>query len=111
MRSIDCGEAKKIGLVSYLESLGIHPARVWGENYWYLSLLRKEYVPSFKINRVRNLWYDFNLGRGGSIIDLGTEMFQCSVPKFLNKVSGQENFFSFGQQQKKEPTENQRGAN
>ncbi|MFR9670448.1 MAG: toprim domain-containing protein, partial [Rikenellaceae bacterium] len=36
----------------------------------YLSPFRAESTPSFKVDYCRNLWYDFGIGEGGSIIDL-----------------------------------------
>lgn len=36
---------------------------------WYHSPLHSESTPSFKVNTNRKQWYDFGIGRGGSIID------------------------------------------
>ncbi|MHA4741369.1 toprim domain-containing protein [Dyadobacter sp. MSC1_007] len=71
-------------MVSYLERIGIEPVRVREPNYWYLSPLRSEKTPSFKVNRRLNLWYDFGEGKGGNLIDFGIRYHQCSVADFLN---------------------------
>src|SRR5690606_28377132 len=43
----------------YLSSLGHEPARISGNNFWYHSPLHADKMPSFKINRQLNKWYDF----------------------------------------------------
>lgn len=63
-------EAKRIRIVDYLRLLGHEPVKVRGGQYWYLSPLRKEDTPSFKVNDRLNEWYDFGLSEGGSIIEL-----------------------------------------
>ena len=87
-------EAKAIDMVDYLSGLGYQPAKIRNADYWYSSPLRNEKVPSFKINRKLNCWYDHGLGRGGSIIDFGIEFYGCSVGEFLQKLNGD---FSFHQ--------------
>ena len=59
-QKINCNEAKRMDIVTYLESLSIKPEKVNGNDYWYLSPLRDEKTPSFKINRKLNVWYDQN---------------------------------------------------
>lgn len=63
-------EAKRIRLVDYLQWLGHTPLKVSGGQYWYLSPLRAEGTPSFKVNDRLNEWYDFGISEGGSIIEL-----------------------------------------
>lgn len=70
----DLEKLKGIDLVAYLESLGFEPVRVRNNDYWYLSPLRNERTPSFKVNRKLNRWYDFGEGFGGSIIDFGLSL-------------------------------------
>ncbi len=52
-------EAKQLRIVDYLASLGYHPQSVTSKQYWYLSPLRNERTPSFKVNDRLNEWYDF----------------------------------------------------
>lgn len=80
-------EAKQIDIVEYLENLGYQPQSIHKNDYWYLSPLREENQPSFKVNRKLNLWYDHGLGKGGSIIDFGMLYYKCSVPAFIQKLS------------------------
>lgn len=84
--------AKKIPLEEFLEKLGYQPARRRGSQLWYLSPLRQEKTPSFKVNTDLNLWFDFGLGKGGTIVDLASEIEQgASVPdalRFLSSTMG-----------------------
>lgn len=95
---INCNEAKRMDIVTYLESLSIKPEKVNGNDYWYLSPLRDERTPSFKINRKLNVWYDHGIGKGGKLVDLGILLHHCSVQEFLEKLNTREQFFSFHQQ-------------
>src|ERR1700744_5645038 len=71
---------KKLDMVDYLASLGYQPAAVRkGYEYWYLSPLRSERTPSFKVNQKRNHWYDFGMAKGGSLIDFGLHYFNVSL--------------------------------
>lgn len=67
-------QINKLPIVDYLRGLGIEPAKVRGNDYWYLSPLRAEKQPSFKVNAKLNLWYDFGLGKGGTMYDLGIRL-------------------------------------
>ncbi|MEX6690029.1 toprim domain-containing protein [Danxiaibacter flavus] len=60
---------KQLNIVDHLESLNIYPSKIVNCNYWYTSPLRNEKTPSFKVDRTKNLWFDFGLGKGGSLID------------------------------------------
>lgn len=57
-------EAKQLRIVDYLASLGYHPQSVTSKQYWYLSPLRDERTPSFKVNDRLNEWYDFGAATG-----------------------------------------------
>jgi Toprim-like/CHC2 zinc finger len=87
MKKLSCREAKQMDLVAYLEALGHSPSKIKGPDYWYLSPLRKETTPSFKVNRTRNVWFDFGEGKGGDIIDFGVNYFRCSIGELLERLS------------------------
>jgi hypothetical protein len=86
-RQLSCAEARAIDLVSYLEELGFTPQKTKGKEYWYCSPLRKENIPSFKVDRAKNLWYDHGLGKGGTLIDFGILFHRCSVGEFLERLA------------------------
>ncbi|UBM59575.1 toprim domain-containing protein [Marinilongibacter aquaticus] len=79
-------EAKEMDMVQYLSLLGYEPSKIRNNDYWYVSPLRQEKIPSFKVNRKLNRWYDHGLGKGGNIIDFGIEYHGCSVGEFLKKL-------------------------
>ncbi|ANH83155.1 hypothetical protein A8C56_21165 [Niabella ginsenosidivorans] len=97
-QKINCDQAKKLDIVSYLELLGCKPAKVQGNDYWYYSPFHKERTPSFKVNLKLNVWYDHSLGKGGNLVDFGIHYHQCAVADFLEKLNQHHNHFSFHQQ-------------
>lgn len=80
-------EARQTDMVDYLSKLGYEPTRIRGINYWYLSPLREERTPSFKVNRKLNRWYDHGLGKGGNIIDFAIAYNNCTIGEFLHLLS------------------------
>ena len=69
-----------------LAVIGHEPEKILRNSYWYISPLRDEKTPSFKVNRTMNHWYDFAEGKGGNLVDFGTLYHQCSVSDFLQKL-------------------------
>ncbi|MEP6466341.1 MAG: toprim domain-containing protein [Parafilimonas sp.] len=82
-----CAEANKVDLVEYLFSLGFTPSKIRGNDYWYLSPYRNEKDASFKINKIKNIWYDHGVGKGGDVVDFITSYFSCGVSTALQKLS------------------------
>ena len=64
MKKLTSAEAKQINMLDYLTALGHHPEKIRNKDYWYLSPLREEKTPSFKVNRSLNAWYDHGIGKG-----------------------------------------------
>ncbi|MFY9152722.1 MAG: toprim domain-containing protein [Prolixibacteraceae bacterium] len=89
---LSISEAKELDMVNYLYVLGYEPTKIRNNDYWYLSPLREEKTPSFKINRKINRWYDHGLGRGGNLIDFGIEYHRCTFGELLGKLSGNLSF-------------------
>ena len=79
--------AKSLELVQYLSKLGYEPTKIRHSDYWYLSPLRDESVPSFKVNRRINRWFDHGLGKGGNLVDFGIRYHRCSVGEFLKMIN------------------------
>lgn len=93
-------QAKSILLSDYLYTIGYYPCKQQNHNLWYISPLRNESEPSFKVNLKRNEWYDFGIGKGGDIIAFVCELHQTDVGKALHILSGKPisgNSFSFRQ--------------
>ena len=81
-------EAKQIRPVEYLRIIGHSPVNTRGCQYWYLSPLREERTPSFKVNDNLNEWYDFGLSAGGDIIELGKHLYRTgNVSVVLLRIS------------------------
>ena len=86
---ISLQEIKEKDLVSYLGSLGIEPAKIKGNIFWYFSPFRQEKTPSFKIDRKKNVWVDFgqrsSSGKlcGGTIIDFAMQFHDCTIGELL----------------------------
>jgi Toprim-like/CHC2 zinc finger len=98
IRHISCREAKETDLIQYLQKLGFKPSKIKDQDHWYLSPFRNEKTPSFKVNRKKNLWFDFGKGIGGTIIDFGIRYYHCSVKEFLYKLEQEDGIpFSFHQ--------------
>lgn len=77
-------EAKQVRIVDFLAQLGHHAQYVKSEQYWYLSPLRSEQSPSFKVNDRLNEWYDFGAATGGDLVELGKHLYQTeSVSEVL----------------------------
>ena len=76
-------EIKSIPLATFLSQLGHEPTVRKGARLWYLSPLRQEHTPSFKVETTLNCWYDFGIGKGGNIIDLATELYQSTDLRYL----------------------------
>jgi hypothetical protein len=81
--ALSFSDAKQIPIPEYLSALGIEPAKIRGRNFWYRSPFRHEGTPSFKVDTRLNLWYDHGMGEGGTIIDLGAKLNQCTPSEFV----------------------------
>lgn len=79
--------AKTISIKHYLERKGILPDTTIRGVAKYRSPLREETKPSFHVNLSKNLWYDFGIGQGGSIIDLCILLETCDFKTALNILS------------------------
>ena len=78
-------EAKTIKLADYLQSLGYSPVKQQGNNLWNKSPFRQETEASFKVSVEHNLWFDYGLGRGGSIIALAQELYCSDYVPYLQE--------------------------
>jgi hypothetical protein len=103
MKTITFNQAKQIPIVEYLDKLGITPAKIRGNDHWYYSPFREERSPSFKVDARLNLWYDHGSGEGGSIVDLGAKLHECSLSEFLDRLA--EGISSFTEKKFQTPVE------
>ena len=68
----------RISIRDFLAQRGVQPKYERNGYGMYLSPLRKERTPSFKVDYVRNLWYDFGLGEGGTLLTLVMRLERCA---------------------------------
>lgn len=80
-------EAKAIPLLELLARLGHKPTHTRGSAIWYRSPLRGENTPSFKVDAIKNVWFDFGLGRGGTNIDLVQALYGEDTRRTLGRIA------------------------
>lgn len=83
---MNCEQANQLELVSILASLGHHPVKTNRNDHWYHSPLHLDKTPSFKVNCAKNTWYDFGLGKGGTVVDLICTLYHCDIASALVKI-------------------------
>lgn len=86
-------EAAKIPIERYLLAEGYKHSRIGfnGGELWYQSPLRSgDSTPSFKVNRVKNLWYDHGLDEGGDVIKLVCTLRKVTVTEALSIIESLE---------------------
>lgn len=84
---------KNISIKQFLEERGFQPAKDRGYYGLYHSPLREDTTPSFKVDYEKNLWYDFGLGEGGSIVDLVMRLENCTLAEAFQRL--EDSSFSF----------------
>ncbi|MDH6356237.1 toprim domain-containing protein [Parabacteroides sp. PF5-9] len=84
---------KTISIHEYLAKKEFHPQRRNEVRGIYISPIRKDNNASFSVDFQKNLWYDHGIGKGGSIIDLVSEMENCSISDAIKKLESDS--FSF----------------
>ncbi|MFR9542941.1 MAG: toprim domain-containing protein [Rikenellaceae bacterium] len=77
---------KNISIKNYLTQCGAHPITERGRIGLYLSPFRSEMTPSFKVDYNKNLWYDFGVGEGGSVVDLVMCMENCTLAEAFRRL-------------------------
>ena len=95
---LNCKSARNISITEVLGKLEHFPKRESEKEAWFLSPLRSETQASFKVSKILNRWYDHGKGIGGNVIDLVSQIFNCSVQQALEFLNDNLSFFSFHQQ-------------
>ena len=70
---------KAIPIADYLHACGIEPAKRYNGYALYHAPYREDHTASLKVDLQQNLWHDFGIHKGGSIIDLLMQMQGCSA--------------------------------
>ena len=80
----------RISIRDFLSQRGIQPKYERNGYGMYLSPLREERTPSFKVDYVRNLWYDFGLGEGGTLLTLMMRLERCDSREAIRRLQNSE---------------------
>ena len=83
-------DLKNISIRQFLARRGIQPKYERNGYGMYLSPLREERTPSFKVDYVRNLWYDFGLGEGGTLLTLVMRLERCDSREAVRRLQNGE---------------------
>lgn len=80
-------QIKQIAIVGFLLAIGIRPAKETAASAWYHAPYREDEDPSFKVNKNRNIWYDFATTKSGDIIDLAVLVYRTqNISKVLKMI-------------------------
>lgn len=82
-------QARRIPIDACLARQGISPkrSRLDGRELWYQSPIRQgDENPSFKVDTIKNVWFDHGVASGGNIIDLVRELCACDVRDALQHL-------------------------
>ena len=83
-------DLKNISIRQFLAWRGILPKYERNGYGMYLSPLREERTPSFKVDYVRNLWYDFGLEEGGTLRTLVMRLERCDSCEAIRRLQNGE---------------------
>ena len=84
---MNCKEANELSIIEFLQKNGIEPKYISGDRYWHLSPLRRESHASFIVKKSLNRWWDFGIGKGGKLVDIGPSLLNMTIPDFLSAMS------------------------
>lgn len=80
-------QTKQIAIVDFLLAIGIRPVRETASSAWYHAPYREDGTPSFKVNKNRNIWFDFATAQNGDIIDLAVLVYRThDISRILKMI-------------------------
>ena len=82
--------SNRISIRDFLAWRGIQPKYERNGYGMYLSPLREERTPSFKVDYVQNLWYDFGSGEGGTLRTLVMRLERCDSREAVRRLQNGE---------------------
>lgn len=86
---MNIAQIKQIDLGDYLRAIGFSPTKESDKSAWYHAPYREDRTPSFKVNKDKNIWYDFGTAQSGDIIDLAALLYQSKdVSRLLKLIEG-----------------------
>lgn len=76
---MNIAQIKQIDLVDYMKAIGFSPTKETAKSAWYHAPYREDRTPSFKVNKDKNVWYDFGTAQSGDIIDLAELLYHSKM--------------------------------
>lgn len=105
----DLDALKRLPIRDYLQGQGITPTKSYAGYALYHAPYREDSTASLKVDTRQNLWYDFGLGRGGSILDFVMLMRACTLHEAMTHLAeGQAQALPFHSEATREPHNNRR---
>jgi DNA primase len=84
----------EINLMDFLQIRGHNPLKIKYGSAWFLSPMRQETTPSFKVNIDKNVWFDFGTGEGGDLITFVMKLNNVKYREAL-EIIGNDSYQSF----------------
>ena len=84
---MNIAQIKQIDIVDFLKATGYPPVKETSFSAWFHAPYREDTTPSFKVNKNRNIWFDFGTGQSGDIVDLGTLIYHTgNISRILKLI-------------------------
>ena len=80
--------------MDFLQIRGHNPLKIKYGSAWFLSPMRQETTPSFKVNIDKNVWFDFGTGEGGDLITFVMKLNNVKYREAL-EIIGNDSYQSF----------------
>lgn len=90
---LNCNQINKLSIYHYLTNNSIQIFKDSENEAWFFSPFRNEKTASFKVNKIKNTFYDFGTGKGGKTVDLIMLLHRCSVKDVLELFKNKDYFF------------------
>jgi hypothetical protein len=92
---IDWKRIRAVCIVKTMAKAGHFPSRETNKEAWFRSPFRQEIHASFKVSKLKNLWFDHGAGYGGNVLDLVVRFYDCRILDALDFLSDIPTSFSF----------------
>lgn len=107
-KKMNCEEVKeKINIRTVLESFNLFSVKENRKTAFYFALDREEKIPSFSVDFVKNIAFDFGTGKNYDVISIVQQMKKCSVSEALKYLEK----FDFSTQKNDKIEQTDRGKN
>lgn len=88
-------KVRAVCIIKTMAKAGHFPKRETEKEAWFLSPFRPENHASFKVSKIKNLWFDHGTGFGGNVLDLVVRFYDCRLRDALDFLSDVPSSLSF----------------